>query len=79
MLKKLLNFDNKIPIIDPIPMNNVKFNKDKPISKLPISWIVEDDLAYIFFIVGTGFGLYIVPIHNLGLEKIPEKITKFWQ
>ena len=33
-----------------------------------------DDLAYIFFIVGTGFGLYIVPIHNLGLEKIPEKI-----
>ncbi|MDG2102080.1 MAG: MFS transporter [Dehalococcoidia bacterium] len=33
-----------------------------------------DDLAYIFFIVGTGFGLYIVPIHNLGLEKIPVKI-----
>jgi MFS family permease len=33
-----------------------------------------DELAYIFFIVGTGFGLYIVPIHNLGLDRIPEKI-----
>ena len=33
-----------------------------------------DELAYIFYIVGIGFGLYIVPIHNLGLDKIPEEI-----
>ena len=31
-------------------------------------------LDYIFYIVGIGFGLYIVPIHNLGLDKIPEAI-----
>jgi len=33
-----------------------------------------NELAYIFFIIGIGYGLYIVPIHNLGLDKIPEKI-----
>ena len=50
-MKKLLNFVKNIPIIDPIPINNVKFNKDKPISRFPISWIVEDDSGIVTIII----------------------------
>ena len=33
-----------------------------------------DELFFIFMIIGLGFGIYIVTIHNAGLKKIPEKI-----
>ena len=33
-----------------------------------------NELFFIFMIIGLGFGIYIVPIHNAGLKKIPEKI-----
>ncbi|MEC7920502.1 MAG: MFS transporter [SAR202 cluster bacterium] len=33
-----------------------------------------NEIDYIFYILGIGFGLFIVPIHNSGLHKISENI-----
>ena len=33
-----------------------------------------NEIDYIFYILGIGFGLFIVPIHNTGLHKISENI-----
>ena len=33
-----------------------------------------NEIDYIFYILGIGFGLFIVPIHNSGLNKISENI-----
>ena len=36
-----------------------------------------NEIDYIFYILGIGFGLFIVPIHNSGLHKISENIREF--
>ena len=36
--------------------------------------IPTDQINIIFFIIGIGFGLFIVPIHNTGLHNIGENI-----
>ena len=36
--------------------------------------IPTNQINFIFFIIGTGFGLFIVPIHNAGFHNIKEDI-----
>ena len=60
--------------INPNPYIQYFFSKIKDTPTMQIGIMAPDELFFIFMIVGLGFGIYIVPIHNAGLNKIPEKI-----